>query len=782
MSIITKEIGRVSIVPKGVWNSNNTYTKLDLVSNNGSSYIAKQDVPINININNENYWKLIAEKGDTGASINNIRKTGTSIDGLTDTYTVYLTNGETTTFQVKNGIGITSITGPSTSGQIDTYTINFEDGRSTTFTIQNAKSIESITEVDVTYTPGEKDKYRINYNDGTYFDFEIQNGEDGQGLVSTVDNIRATDQDVSLLIFGDAAPTTNTVGKLKQRYYDRINKILYICTDIDTTEAQPTYIWQSAGVSVDNELNQTSENPVQNKVISSAINELNINKQIKINANGILKADGNGNVSAATAGEDYSIPSQIPVAANTIPLMDGTASAGSESTFSRSDHVHPEDSNLRNAINNILLETTGDLTDRTEEIVSRLQNYKKCILGTGTFYTTGINMPNDAALFGSGDSTILRKTGSNSYIINMNKNNMIENLCIDGNDTISSTISTHHGILWNGNYSSSQDSSSQPKNGKLSNLTIKNCNGGGITCNDTGYGRDNNIIAENITITNCNTGINIPFFSEYHRFTNIDIFECYYGCINNGGNNSFVNCDFSNSKTTCFTIDNSNDDKLNHAHGSAIGCFFNHPNENSGGSLVLNNIKYGYVFDGCQFFGGYINITDCKGIIVSNSVFGNDVPITITRGGGIVFADSTFGTDPVVTITNNDYAIFNECLNRNTGEYIPQTGQTVLVSNHNWNFSCVSGIMSNQQVTLHIPTTAQTSATKDIGASSIIATLFTSDGTILANNQEVVSSLRYLQLYSAGRGMILALKDTTWPTTRTLVGGSIKLITTEPIK
>lgn len=319
MSIITKEIGRVSIVPKGAWNSNNTYTRLDLVNYNGNSYIAKQNVPINININNENYWKMIAKKGDPGASINDIRKTGTSIDGLTDTYTVYLTDGETTTFQVKNGNGIASITGPSTSGLIDTYTINFTngetttfnvkngtsisnirktstsglidtytisftDGTSATFNVQNGKSIDSITEVDVTHAADHIDKYRINFNDNTTFDFQIyngKNGRDGTGLISTVDEITSDDRNVELLILGNGAPTENTVGQLKQRYYDRTNQILYICTNINTSGAQTIYTWQSTGVPVDNGLSEISENPVQNKVITGKIGTTELNTTAK---------------------------------------------------------------------------------------------------------------------------------------------------------------------------------------------------------------------------------------------------------------------------------------------------------------------------------------------------------------------------------------------------------------------------------------------------------------------------------------------------------------------
>lgn len=64
MSITIRNLGRVSIVPKGEWNNNNTYIRLDLVNYNGSSYIAKQNVPVNINLDNSNYWMLVAAKGD----------------------------------------------------------------------------------------------------------------------------------------------------------------------------------------------------------------------------------------------------------------------------------------------------------------------------------------------------------------------------------------------------------------------------------------------------------------------------------------------------------------------------------------------------------------------------------------------------------------------------------------------------------------------------------------------------------------------------------------------
>ena len=113
MSIITKQLGRVSIVPKGAWSSNNIYLRLDLVNYQGKLYIAKQDVPINIDIENTEYWVLVTEKGDkgnTGTFITSITKTNTSQDGLTDTYTITFSDTlPPYTFTVTNGTGVVSV-------------------------------------------------------------------------------------------------------------------------------------------------------------------------------------------------------------------------------------------------------------------------------------------------------------------------------------------------------------------------------------------------------------------------------------------------------------------------------------------------------------------------------------------------------------------------------------------------------------------------------------------------------------------------------------------------
>lgn len=108
----TINAGRVRFVSRGTYNNSTQYYLFDLVDYNGSSYIAKENTAGNLPTNNQ-YWQLIAEKGNTGSTgqtgpvgptgngIASIRKTGTS--GLVDTYTITYTNGNTTTFTVTNG-------------------------------------------------------------------------------------------------------------------------------------------------------------------------------------------------------------------------------------------------------------------------------------------------------------------------------------------------------------------------------------------------------------------------------------------------------------------------------------------------------------------------------------------------------------------------------------------------------------------------------------------------------------------------------------------------------
>lgn len=58
-------LGRVAITPHGTWNEEATYTKLNVVTRAGSSYMAITDVPAGTPVTNTAYWQVVAEKGAT---------------------------------------------------------------------------------------------------------------------------------------------------------------------------------------------------------------------------------------------------------------------------------------------------------------------------------------------------------------------------------------------------------------------------------------------------------------------------------------------------------------------------------------------------------------------------------------------------------------------------------------------------------------------------------------------------------------------------------------------
>lgn len=95
-----KDLGKVMIVPKGAYSGATAYTKLDLVSYEGSSYIALQNTTGNLPTN-ETYWQCVSAKGDN--------------------------------------IGVTSMVKTATNENVDTYTITFTDNTTQTFTVTNAK-------------------------------------------------------------------------------------------------------------------------------------------------------------------------------------------------------------------------------------------------------------------------------------------------------------------------------------------------------------------------------------------------------------------------------------------------------------------------------------------------------------------------------------------------------------------------------------------------------------------------------------------------------------------
>lgn len=331
---------------------------------------------------------------------------------------------------------------------------------------------------------------------------------------------------------------------------------------------------------------------------------------------------------------------------------------------------------------NNYLAATGDTTDVTNEIVTMLETTGICNLGSGKFYVSGINMPIGSTIKGCGDRTQIVLIGDETvagYAIKMNRYCIIENVDIAGIAsttllprliTLPETIGERHGILWQGNYTENPVTTQQPSNGKVSNVYIHGFTGGGITCYDTGSGGANMINADNVDIFNCYAGINIAYLSEFNKFTNIKAFNNKIGCINNGGNNVFANCDFSNN-VTGFVIDNSAEQSPNSAHGTCVGCVFNHSGSNTGVGIRVLNIRHGFIFDACQIFFSQIYIENSDGVVVSNSNFGSrNCSITVNGGGVALFNGNVHQSQPDIAITNNDNVHFVNCFVRDTGAIV----------------------------------------------------------------------------------------------------------------
>ena len=62
----SKNLGRVSIVPKGTWNANTVYNRLDAVVHDGSSWLAKKQNTGQMPAEGSDDWQMMAERGADG--------------------------------------------------------------------------------------------------------------------------------------------------------------------------------------------------------------------------------------------------------------------------------------------------------------------------------------------------------------------------------------------------------------------------------------------------------------------------------------------------------------------------------------------------------------------------------------------------------------------------------------------------------------------------------------------------------------------------------------------
>lgn len=324
---------------------------------------------------------------------------------------------------------------------------------------------------------------------------------------------------------------------------------------------------------------------------------------------------------------------------------------------------------------NNYLASTNDSTNRTNDIASMLATNKVCRLGPGVFYVENLNMAANTAIYGCGYSTqLILPAGDNKHIVKMNSYCTLSDVRLSGNmafTDLAPTLGTRNGIVWAGNYTEDPTSGNQPQTCFLNNVNIDGFNGSGIYAYDTGYGTYNQIEGNNINIARCRCAINLYYWTEFHKFTNVNVVSCYYGVINNGGNNTFINACFSMCEIEML-FDNKNNQSPNNSHGTIDGCIFAHAGlagysgSNNGLGVKMLNCNNGQIFSNCQFGYAGIETANSSGIIFNgNNMVGTNIKITITGGGLHMFNANVFQTQPVKTISGNSATKFINCFDRN---------------------------------------------------------------------------------------------------------------------
>ena len=336
---------------------------------------------------------------------------------------------------------------------------------------------------------------------------------------------------------------------------------------------------------------------------------------------------------------------------------------------------------------NQFLASTGDTTDRTGDIQALLSaTGNTCRLGPGDFYVTGVEIPLGGMLIGSGYRTriILADADQNGdpltdgYAIKLNSYGCIKDMCIRGKASatgfsVSSTVGSRHGILYQGTAMDMHPTESQQRfRSMISNVWICYFNGGGITAINTGAATNGNMLVSDAHIYNCDAGINVARLSEFHQWTNISIAHCYYGVICNAGNNLFNNCNFS-ANNVGMLFDSSDGDKPNDAHGLVCNTKFAH---NVDYALKMLDVYCYENFSAVSFGSGGIYIEDCntEGATFNGCRITGTCDITIKNSKPVFFIGAMFrGVDQTVTIDSDSLVRFVNCYDCKTGNAVDPT-------------------------------------------------------------------------------------------------------------
>lgn len=330
-----------------------------------------------------------------------------------------------------------------------------------------------------------------------------------------------------------------------------------------------------------------------------------------------------------------------------------------------------------------ILKSTGDTTDRTAEVEALLDAFGYVKFDSGVFYLNEITLAAGMDVSGMGSATILRSINTNyGSVFDLADGCRIHDLTFIGDDNNArvSSATDRNAINFVSTYIYQQQEGGIDKC-MLYNIRIDNFSGSGIKLSHTGPDISCHCLISNVQISGCSIGINIDYSSEFHRISNCAIQRCWYGVINNGGNNNFSNCDFSGNMFGVYMNDSPHGAAINNSHGTFSACSFNHSRSeeqipNEGVAIKMYGLDYGEMFTGCQIAFGKIDIKYCKGISFVGCNFMAHVPQTLQNNTTILFTSCVFAEDsdsedsPVVA-SDNTAIVYTGCYTLAGNAYDP---------------------------------------------------------------------------------------------------------------
>ena len=201
--------------------------------------------------------------------------------------------------------------------------------------------------------------------------------------------------------------------------------------------------------------------------------------------------------------------------------------------------------------------------------------------------------------------------------------------------------------------------------GLIKNLFIRNFSDSGIKAYDTGYATSSGSWINDVRIVKCGTGLQLNRFAEFFRCSGVKTHLCSVGTLCTGGNNYFVNCDFSSCQVGIL-MDNSSGNMTNNSHGAFIACSVIHSRgeedwtNNMGTALRMIGMTVGELFVGCSLLRGAIEIQSSKGVIFT----GCHLP----PSGGSGYDQSGNPWSHPLSFKYNSTVIFDGCIIHKTTE------------------------------------------------------------------------------------------------------------------